>query len=91
MTMGSFLFYTTSIQSVEENCTHDHSYVKNTSVTQIPVIDHSKARQGRIQDFKLGGGGLKKIAPSGGTRENLWGISCEKSRFYTKKSYFFQI
>ena len=34
--------YSTSIQSVEENCTHDHSYVKNTSVTKIPVIDHSK-------------------------------------------------
>jgi hypothetical protein len=47
--------------------------------------------QGRIQDFKLGGGVLKKIAPSGGRRENLWGISCEKSRFYAKKSYFFQI
>jgi hypothetical protein len=26
----------------------------------------------------------------GGRRENLWGISCEKSRFYAKKSYFFQ-
>jgi hypothetical protein len=23
----------------------------------------------------------------GGRRENFWGISCEKSRFYTKKSY----
>ena len=23
-------------------------------------------------------------------RENIWGISCEKSRFYAKKSYFFQ-
>ena len=47
--------------------------------------------QGRIQDFKLGGGGaLKKMAPSGGRRENCWGISCEKSRFYAKKSYFFQ-
>ena len=33
--------------------------------------------QGRIQDFKLGGE-LKKIAPSGGRRENVWGISCEK-------------
>ena len=31
--------YSTSIQSVEENCTHDHSYVKITSVTKIPVID----------------------------------------------------
>ena len=37
--------------------------------------------------FKLGGGGaLKKITPSGGRRENVWGIS----RFYDKKSYFFQ-
>ena len=32
-----------------------------------------------------GGGALKKIAPSGGRRENFWGISCEKSRFYAKK------
>jgi hypothetical protein len=36
-----------------------------------------------------GGGTLKKIAPSGGRHENIWGISCEKSRFYAKKSYFF--
>ena len=27
----------------------------------------------------------------GGRRENFWGISCEKSRFYAKKSYFFQL
>jgi hypothetical protein len=47
-------------------------------------------KQGQIQDFKLGGGTLKKIAPSRGRRENFWGISCEKSRFYAKKSYFFQ-
>ena len=32
---------------------------------------------------------MKKIAPSGGRRENLWGISCEKSRFYAKKIIFF--
>ena len=46
--------------------------------------------QGRIQDFKLEGT-LKKIAPSGGRRENIWGILCQKSRFYAKKSYFFPI
>jgi hypothetical protein len=34
---------------------------------------------------------LKKIAPSGGRRDNFWGISCEKSRFYAKKSYFTNI
>ena len=37
-----------------------------------------------------GGGTLKKIAPSGERRENLGGISCEKSQFYAKKSIFFQ-
>jgi hypothetical protein len=37
------------------------------------------------------GGALKKIAPSGWRREFFWGISCEKSRFYAKKSYFFQL
>ena len=50
-------------------------------------IDWINCIQGRIQDFKLGGGGahLKKIAPSGGRHENFGGISCEKSRFYAKK------
>ena len=71
--------------------------------------------QGRIQDFKIGGGGahLKKsrrakgganifgvfrmknhdftpknliFSNCGGRHENLLGISCEKSRFYTKKN-----
>jgi hypothetical protein len=74
--------------------------------------------QGRIQDFKLGGGAhLKQLrrAEGGakivgvfrvknhdftpknhifsyceGRRENFWGISCEKSRFYANKLYFFQ-
>ena len=44
--------------------------------------------QGRIQDFKLGGSALKKIAPSEGRREKIWGISGEKSRFYAKKIIF---
>jgi hypothetical protein len=47
--------------------------------------------QGRIQDFKLGGFHLKKIAPSRGRHEIFWVISCEKSWFYAKKSYFFPI
>ena len=41
--------------------------------------------------FQVRGGALKKIAPSGGRRENFWGISCEKSRFYAKKIIFFPI
>ena len=40
--------------------------------------------------FQVRGGHLAKIVPSGERRENFWGISCEKSRFYAKKSYFFQ-
>jgi hypothetical protein len=39
--------------------------------------------------FQVRGGAVKKIAPSGGRRENVWGISCEKSGFYAKKSFFF--
>ena len=74
--------------------------------------------QGRIQDFKSGGGAhLKKLRRAeggaknfgvfrvknhdftpknlifsncGGRREHFWDISCEKSRFYAKKSYYFQ-
>ena len=41
--------------------------------------------------FQVRGWVLKKIAPSGGRRENFWGISCEKSRFYAKKHIFFPI
>jgi hypothetical protein len=37
--------------------------------------------------FKVrGGGALKQIALSGWRHENCWGIWCEKSRFYAKKS-----
>jgi hypothetical protein len=41
--------------------------------------------------FQVRGGARKKNAPSGGRRENFGGISCEKSRFYAKKSIFFQL
>ena len=41
--------------------------------------------------FQVRGAALKKIAPSGGRREIVWGISCEKSRFYAKKIIFFPI
>jgi hypothetical protein len=45
---------------------------------------------GEDPGFQVRGGAFKKIAPSGGGREIVLGISCEKSRFYAKKSYFFQ-
>jgi hypothetical protein len=41
--------------------------------------------------FQVSVAHLKKIAPSGGRRENCLGISCEKSRFYAKKIIFFSI
>jgi hypothetical protein len=40
--------------------------------------------------FQVRGAHFRKIAPSGGRREYFWGISCEKSPFYAKKSYLFQ-
>jgi hypothetical protein len=48
------------------------------------------ANAGADPGFKVKGGALKENAPSGGRREKFWGISCEKSRFYAKKSDFFQ-
>jgi hypothetical protein len=56
-------------------------------------LSHSRGRNaGADPEFQVGGGGgtLKTIVLSGGKREHFWGISCEKSRFYAKKSYFFQ-
>ena len=59
------------------------------------VMDHSENStcvSGADPGFQVrGGGALKKIAPSEGRRENCWGISCEKSRFYAKKIIFFPI
>jgi hypothetical protein len=66
-------------------------WVVNIPLQYTKCISVSGAFQGRIQDFKLGRVHLKKIAPSGGRRENFGGISCEKSRFYAKKSYFFRL
>ena len=37
----------------------------------------------------LGWAQLKKSPPSGARRDNFWGISCGKSRFYAKKNHIF--
>jgi hypothetical protein len=52
------------------------------------LLTNWKFFTGADPGFQVRGGAVKKIAPSGGRRENFWGISCEKSRFYAKKSYF---
>ena len=60
--------------------------------TRHPGLIHFKGSiSGVDPGFQVRGGALKKIAPSGGRREHFWDISCEKSRFYAKKSYFFQL
>ena len=51
------------------------------------VVEHQVTISGTDPVFQVGGG---EIVPSGGRREIFWGILCEKSRFYAKKSYFFQ-
>ena len=60
--------------------------VFNATFNNISVISCPGADPG----FQVRGGALKKIATSGGRRENFWGISCEKSRFYAKKIIYFQ-
>ena len=57
----------------------------NTQKTKYQQYD-----PGADPGFQVRGGVFKKIAPSGGRRNFFWGISCEKSRFYAKKTYFFQ-
>ena len=49
---------------------------------------HKWYKSGADPGFQVRGGALKKIAPSGGRRENLWGISCEKSPFYANNHIF---
>ena len=56
----------------------------HTNVLQVFI-------SGTDPGFQVGEGALKKIPPSGGRLENIWVISFEKSRFYAKKSYFFQL
>jgi hypothetical protein len=48
--------------------------------------------QGRIQDFKLGGGGaLKKIAPSRGKREIFYVFRVKNHDFTPTKHLFFNL
>ena len=63
-------------------------HVRGTNVSCTCVLE--VPMQGRIQDFKLGGGGahLKNIAPNGERRENFWGISSENPDFRPKNHIF---
>ena len=70
-----------------------HVVLTITMIGSIPLkVDYqsSKVSRGGSRISSQGGRPLKKIVPSESRREHFWGISCEKSRFYAKKSYFFQ-
>ena len=58
-------------------------FIDNAFVTE-------QLNQGRIQDFKLGGGAVKKIAPSGGRRE-IFGVFRVKNHDFTPKNHIFPI
>jgi hypothetical protein len=66
-------------------------YLPYISLFLVTFVHTMVYRSGADPGFQVRGSALKKIAPSGGRREHFWGISCEKSRFYAKKSYFFPI
>jgi hypothetical protein len=68
----------------------DGTIVINASFVKNLGIFFDRTLSGADPGFQVRGGALKKIAPSGGWHEKFGGISCEKSRFYAKKSYFFQ-
>ena len=67
------------------------SMVSNPSYLYFILSLILRYPSGADPGFQVRRGALKKIAPSGGRCEKFWGISCEKSRFYDKKSYFFQL
>jgi hypothetical protein len=72
----------TTQHNVMTNPHHVMITLNNLITTQYTVADPG---------FQVrGGGALKNIAPSGERRENFLSISCEKSRFYAKNSFFFQ-
>ena len=72
-------------------CFHSKKPHTITKMNDNMNMDNIIARStGADPGFQVRGGALKENAPSGGRREKFWGISCEKSRFYAKKSDFFQ-
>ena len=50
----------------------------------------SPSTSGADPGFQVRGAHLKKLRRAEGGAKMCWGISCEKSRFYAKKSYFFK-
>ena len=69
------------------------------TLRQVNIIDQFQAGLGSITlpvqgadpGFQVRWSALKIFASRGRRRENFWGISCEKSRFYAKKIIFFPI
>ena len=63
--------------------------IENVTHTNLSCYPCCTVYRGRSR-ISSQGGAFKKIAPREGRLENFWGISCENSLFYAKKSYFFQ-
>ena len=75
------------------NCIFCHSSIYGFRLRIFKVFLHNDCQNnmrdtGTDPGFEVRGSALKKIAPTGVRCENIWGISCEKSRFYAKKSLF---
>ena len=69
------------------SCKSNYHAITDTTAPKVKCKIHLH-NPGADPGFQVRGGALKKIALSGGRREIFWGISCEKSLFYAKKSYF---
>jgi hypothetical protein len=63
----------------------------NMGIVYVVPVQNKAGIPGADPGFQVRRGALKQFAPIGGRRENCWGISCEKSRFYAKKIIFFPI
>ena len=69
----------------------DIIYIYRKRTDSLTLYYFESHISGTDPGFQARGGALKKCAQSEGRREHFWGVSCEKSRFYAKKSYFFQL
>jgi hypothetical protein len=96
--LGVLFHYNCKLYVTQKHCAEQgrkamFSMRKNTSSLCLNIFTMLKSIwyiSGADPGFQVRGCALKKIAPSGWRREMFLGISCEKSRFYAKKSYFFQ-
>jgi carbonic anhydrase len=69
-------------------CLYDQKYYKILYPLETHFVHATKDGKLAVVAVMFKNGRANPIL--GGSARNIWGISCEKSRCYANKSYFFQ-